>query len=143
MLLKWLHVLLIILSINLCNAETKDVESFEEEILNDHSSLDDQQNYYSYAYFRGLDKISDAVVKIRAQTNGVVNYFGKLQFKVRKCWRSPSHGEEESAAFIEVYEKGQSLHTQKIFTGWVFSNNSFLTNIEHRRYDLRLLGCGN
>lgn len=137
-----LYALLIIVSFNLCNAaDTRDEESFEEDILSDHNNLDKPQNYYPYAYFRGSDKISDAVVKMRVQTNGAINYFGKLQFKVHKCWRSPSHVEEESAAFIEVYEKGNSLQIKKIFKGWVFSNNSFLTNIEHRRYDLRLLSC--
>ncbi|MEQ9115868.1 MAG: DUF2155 domain-containing protein [Rickettsiales bacterium] len=100
-----------------------------------------KNSFYEYGNFRVLNKITDKFVEIKAKSNSSKNYFENLSFELLKCWKAPSHADQENAAFVRVYERYGANDQKKIFSGWIFSDNSFLTNIEHQQYDLKLLSC--
>jgi hypothetical protein len=107
------------------------------------NSMKDRKNYYNFAIFRGLDKINDKLTTMKLSVRNELHYYEKLQVKVLKCWKAPAYEEPEDAALVEIYEQVGPGKTKEVFKGWLFSNNAFLTNIEHQRYDLRLLSCIN
>ena len=104
---------------------------------------DQKQNYRRYGFFRVVNKVTDRRILIKAQSNKSKNYFENLNFELVKCWKSPPDSYQENAAYVVVYERYGSNDQTKVFSGWVFSNNSFLMNIEHRQYDMKLLECSN
>ncbi len=101
------------------------------------------ENYYREGVFRFIDRFSDnkKIIKLKVSKDNSY-YIGDFKVKILKCWKAPKSQEKENAAAVEIFEKNAKAYN-KIFSGWLFSNNFFLTNIEHSRYDLRLIDCTN
>lgn len=139
MLLRLLFLLLI--SFNSNNATSSKFSLAEINFTTQLAKFAVEKSCCTYAHLQWIDRASDKLTKIKIKVGNSYSYYGKFRFRVLRCWKSPSSEEEENAAFIDIYEQAGIEKTKKIFSGWIFSNNAFLTNIEHQRYDLRLLDC--
>jgi len=90
----------------------------------------------SVAVIRALDKIT-ARVEVLNLPIGKETEFGTIMITAKSCKTTlPEETPPESAAFIEVFEGGDS-----VFSGWMFASSPALSAMEHQIYDIWVIGC--
>lgn len=98
-------------------------------------------NAFQKVRLRALDKITARTITFDLKVDEAVK-FGDIFLKVRSCKRPPLIEKEESAAFVQVWEKRQSQNeAQWIFSGWMFASLPSLSTMEHPIYDVWLIEC--
>jgi len=89
---------------------------------------------------RGLDKITARVSTITGRV-GETQQFGRLEIRVRQCWKSDPGQPPEQAALIEITEIKPDQKPETKFTGWMFASSPALSALAHPVYDITLLEC--
>lgn len=92
------------------------------------------------AVLYALDKITADVSELRVPVGSDVR-FGRLTIKVLACRVRPPEEPPESAAFLEVTDRGRNLIPTVAFNGWMFASSPALSAMEHPIYDIWVKGC--
>ena len=158
---KSLFFLLLLSLINVAIAEDLPVEDglpydeyFSEDVqpdiddddadINDPENLSDdsdpdieikKENFKQYGLFLCLDKLDHSTHELEVNV-GSLSQYRNLDIMLLSCWES-NKNDHDSRALIKVSEKEEI-----IFYGWIFSNSPSLSGIEHPKYYIKLLGCG-
>jgi hypothetical protein len=115
------------------------------------------------AILQGLNKVTGKTSELRVKVGGKVS-FGKLDVKVKKCWRAPLDQRPENKILLEIEEddsrqdldvinpqnvdntnsnqKSDELK-RTIFYGWMFSSSPSISGLEHPIYDITAIECKN
>jgi|TARA_B100001093_G_scaffold245942_1_gene235463 hypothetical protein len=127
-----------------------EIESLEEETINDDKkTFLKKKNKSNIVYkglsikIRGLDKITAKTSEINIKI-GKTKRFGLLEIKAIKCGKIDSINEPGEAAYIQVKDTSDTQNEKVfVFNGWTFSSSPSLRPIDHPVYDLWLIGCEN
>lgn len=96
---------------------------------------------YDGVELRALDKTTARATTFKAKVGQTLK-FGEIFVKVRACRKPPSVEKEESASFIQVWEKDkQNDESQWVFSGWMFASSPALSAMDHPVYDVWVIGC--
>ena len=104
---------------------------------------DNIPTWYDYdgVELRALDKITARSTTFKAKVGQTLK-FGDIFIKVRSCRKPPSVEKEESASFIQVWEKDKANdESQWVFSGWMFASSPALSAMDHPIYDVWVLSC--
>ncbi len=93
----------------------------------------------SIVQFRALDRVTGRNYTFEAPLNSESS-FGELIIVPKLCLKNPPEKTPESATYLIVTERGNSI---PIFKGWMFSSSPGLSALEHPVYDVWLLDCLN
>ncbi len=96
---------------------------------------------YDGVELRALDKITARATTFKAKVGQTLR-FGDIFIKVRACRKPPAVEKEESASFIQVWEKDKKDNESEwVFSGWMFASSPALSAMDHAIYDVWVLGC--
>jgi hypothetical protein len=106
------------------------------------SRRDDTVTWFEYkvAELRALNKITGRTRTFRMAV-GKSRKFGDIYVRLRACREPPPIEKRESAAFLQVWERGTSGESQWVFSGWMFASSPALSSMDHPVYDVWLLDC--
>lgn len=113
------------------------------------------------AILQGLNKVTGKTSELRVKIGEEVT-FGKLDIKVKRCWRAPLDQRPENKILLEIKEddsrqdldvinpqnsantnqKSEELR-RTIFYGWMFSSSPSISGLEHPIYDITAIECKN
>lgn len=113
----------------------------------DASSTNVPQNRIGEAVeLRALDKVTartfDYTVKVGESLD-----FGSLTIHARHCESTPPTELPETYAFLQVDDRrldGQGQDDEageRIFSGWMFKSRPAISALDHRVYDVWVIGC--
>ncbi|MCL2473410.1 MAG: DUF2155 domain-containing protein [Alphaproteobacteria bacterium] len=92
----------------------------------------------SIAVIRALDKVTARVEELSLPIGKEIE-FGTLSITAKNCKTTlPEETPPESAAYIDVEEEDTV-----IFSGWMFASSPALSAMEHKVYDIWVIGCKN
>ncbi len=95
---------------------------------------------YPRVQLQSLDKITARTVTFDTRIGDTLK-FGNLYIRVQSCQKSSPIDEPESAAFLQIWEKGVENKSQWVFSGWMFSSSPGLSHMDHPVYDVWVLDC--
>ena len=96
---------------------------------------------YDGVELRALDKTTARATTFKAKVGQTLR-FGEIFVKVRACRKPPAVEKEESASFIQVWEKDKEQdESQWVFSGWMFASSPALSAMDHPIYDVWVLSC--
>ena len=94
---------------------------------------------------RALDKVTartfDYVVEL-----GDTLQFGSLSIHARHCEKTPPTELPETYAFLQIDDRrldtrAQDDEPERIFSGWMFQSRPAVSALDHRVYDVWVIGC--
>ena len=86
---------------------------------------------------RTLDRISGEVIDVE-MTAGQTMAYGSLQVTLHECRYPASNPSGDAYGLIQVVD---AREVRELFAGWMIASSPALNALEHRRYDVWLLGC--
>lgn len=96
---------------------------------------------YEGVELRALDKTTARSTTFKAKVGQTLR-FGEIFVKIRACRKPPAVEKEESATFIQVWEKDKEQdESQWVFSGWMFASSPALSAMDHPIYDVWVLSC--
>ena len=99
----------------------------------------------SAVVLRALDKVTartfDHTVPI-----GETLKFGSLSIHARHCEKTPPTELPEVYAFLQIDDKrldakAADAEPERIFSGWMFESRPAISALDHRVYDVWVIGC--
>ncbi|MBB42961.1 MAG: hypothetical protein CMM44_04255 [Rhodospirillaceae bacterium] len=94
------------------------------------------------AVLQGLDKVTARISEFTVPAGQSV-HFGSLHITVRDCFKRPPEETPESAAFLEISDRGIPEKPVRFFSGWMFASSPALSALEHPVYDVWVVDCMN
>lgn len=67
--------------------------------------------------------------------------FDKITIRTEKCWIQKTELLPEHAALVSIVQNSGKSSGAILYQGWLFSNKTDITNMQHPAYDVQLLGC--
>lgn len=64
-----------------------------------------------------------------------------MEFFLMRCWIEGAKVLPEHAALLEITQHAPRTPPESLFSGWLFARRQEISNLEHPRVDVRLLGC--
>jgi len=113
-----------------------------ERIGSQNKHLADQDRIPVGAILQGLDKVTARISEFNVRAGESVS-FGSLNITVQDCFKRPPEETPESAAFLEISDKGIAEKPVKFFSGWMFASSPALSALEHPVYDVWVVDCMN
>lgn len=96
---------------------------------------------YESVDLRALNKVTAQTTNFKAKIGQTVK-FGEIFIKVQACRKPPAIEKQESASFLQIWEKDKALDKSKwIFSGWMFASSPALSAMDHPIYDVWVTGC--
>ena len=96
---------------------------------------------YESVDLRALNKVTAQTTNFKAKIGQTVK-FGEVFIKVQACRKPPAIEKQESASFLQIWEKDKALDKSKwIFSGWMFASSPALSAMDHPIYDVWVTGC--
>ena len=93
------------------------------------------------AVIRALDKVTARVEELSLPIGTQVE-FGTLLITAKTCKTTlPEETPPESAAYLEVLEIIPSEEAKSLFNGWMFASSPALSAMDHKIYDIWVIGC--
>jgi hypothetical protein len=92
------------------------------------------------AVLQALDKVTARVRRIAVKVGQAAN-FGTLSVKLDACRKAPPEDAPESAAFLEITDRGSSGPPRTVFSGWMFASSPALSAMDHPVYDISVVDC--
>ena len=94
---------------------------------------------------RTLDKVTAQTKDFDVKVGDSLDY-GSLRIDVKHCERKPPEETPETYAFLQIFDNrldgsGEQAEAEKLFSGWMFGSNPALSSLEHRVYDVWVIGC--
>lgn len=93
---------------------------------------------FKTARVRWLDKQTNKVSEA-VMTAGTPQNFAEMQVKVATCLADYAGVILQDVAWVEVKENGRDAPW---FAGWMFNSYPEVATLDHARYDVQLVGCG-
>lgn len=95
---------------------------------------------FDVAVLQTLDKVTGRVRSLEAPIDREVA-FGALRVVARTCRKRPPEEPPESAAFLEIAERGQDEGLHSVFRGWMFASTPAVSAMDHAVYDIWVVDC--
>lgn len=94
---------------------------------------------------RALDKVTATTRDFTVPVGDSLT-FGSLRVDVKHCEKRPPEDIPETFAFLQIFDtrldgKGEVDEPAKVFSGWMMSSNPAISALDHRVYDIWVLGC--
>lgn len=94
---------------------------------------------------RALDKVTATTRDFTVPVGDSLT-FGSLRVDVKHCEKRPPEDIPETYAFVQIFDtrldgKGETAEPAKVFSGWMMSSNPAMSALDHRVYDIWVLGC--
>lgn len=100
---------------------------------------------------RALDKITATTSDYTVAIGDTLTY-GSLRVDVKHCEKRPPEEIPETYAFLQIFDDGplqtetdgkvaEDSEPKKVFSGWMLSSNPAVSALDHRVYDIWVLGC--
>ena len=94
---------------------------------------------------RALDKVTARTFDYTV-TLGETLDFGSLTIHARHCEKTPPTELPETYAFLQIDDKrldadAQDDEPERIFSGWMFESRPAISALDHRVYDVWVIGC--
>ncbi len=100
------------------------------------------ESYTTHARLILIDKRTAKKETITLATGHTVAH-ETLEVRLERCWIEGTRITPEHAALVEIYEPRIIGGPNRMFSGWLFHRKSELSNVEHAKYDVKLMACVN
>ncbi len=91
---------------------------------------------------RILDKITGRTRTYDLEVGRTVAY-SALRIRPKSCRKTSPLEEQESAAFLQIWEVKPDESTSWVFSGWMFGSSPSLSAMDHPVYDVWIIDCIN
>jgi hypothetical protein len=103
-----------------------------------------QMEDMNIAVLRTIDKVSARTNTFEVPVDKTVKFGSSLFIKARACRHTPPMDKQESAAFLQIWErKPEEEKSRWVFSGWMFASNPSLSAMDHPVYDVWVIDCKN
>ena len=94
---------------------------------------------------RALDKVTARTFDYTVPLGDTLQ-FGSLSIHARHCEKTPPTELPETYAFLQIDDKridadAQNAEPERIFSGWMFGSRPAISALDHRVYDVWVIGC--
>ncbi|MEM7729440.1 MAG: DUF2155 domain-containing protein [Pseudomonadota bacterium] len=95
---------------------------------------------------RALDKVTARTFDYTVPLGETLN-FGSLTIHARHCEKTPPTELPETYAFLQIDDRrlteegAESEEGARIFSGWMFASRPAISALDHRVYDVWVIGC--
>lgn len=109
-------------------------------MLNASQAYAREMTQYPIVKLQSLDKGSARTMTFEARVGSTIK-FGPLYIKIQTCQKSSPIDQPESAAFLQIWENGESGKSEWVFSGWMFASSPGLSPMDHPVYDVWVINC--
>ena len=94
---------------------------------------------------RALDKVTARTFDYTVELGDSLE-FGSLTIHARHCEKTPPTELPETYAFLQIDDRrldaqAQDSEPERIFSGWMFASRPAVSALDHRVYDVWVIGC--
>ena len=94
---------------------------------------------------RALDKVTARTFDYTVELGDSLE-FGSLTIHARHCEKTPPTELPETYAFLQIDDrrldaKAKDEEPERIFSGWMFQSRPAVSALDHRVYDVWVIGC--